>query len=208
MLSSQNMEILTRVIMDDAYREAEAILEKAKRESESIREKGIIIANDLIQKNKINLSQVKLSNNSGKLISLAEFRSRSEILERKEAILKGVLRQVQQEFFSIPERADYPEILKKLIIQALRYLKDEGREFLCRLNPRDLSFLSASVLDELGKKAQRDISLDKTPLEGVGGVIVFRSDLRVLYDNSLEAIFERNRQRMRCMAAECIFEGV
>ena len=65
-----NMEILSRVIMDDAYRESEAILEKAKKESESIREKGKNIANDLIKLNKSNLSQVSLSSNSGKHISL------------------------------------------------------------------------------------------------------------------------------------------
>jgi V/A-type H+-transporting ATPase subunit E len=205
---SQNMEILSRVIMDDANKEAEAILEKAKRESVSIKEKGINIANDLIQKNNIYLFQVKLSKNSGKLISLAEFRARSEILGKKEEILKGILRQIQQKFFSLPERADYPEILKKLIINALRYLKGEGSEFVCRVNSRDQSLLSASLFAELGKKMERDISLDKTPLDSVGGVIVFRSDLRVLYDNSLEAIFERNRQQMRCMAAECIFGKV
>ena len=48
--------------------------------------------------------------------------------------------------------------------------------------------------------------LDKSTVDIMGGVIVFRSDLRVFYDNSLEAIFERNRQQMRCMAAEYIFE--
>lgn len=201
-----NMEILSRVIMDDAYREAEAILEKARKESESIREKGISISNDLIKLNKSNLSQVSHSNNSGKLISLAEFRARSEILQRKEEVLKGIILRVQQDFFSLPDRADYADILKKLIIDALRCLKGEGSEFVCRLNPRDRSLVSSSVFKEIGNEEETDISLDKVPTQSVGGVIVFRSDLRVSYDNSLEAIFERNRQQMRCMAAELIFK--
>jgi vacuolar-type H+-ATPase subunit E/Vma4 len=65
--------------------------------------------------------------------------------------------------------------------------------------------LPSSTLKELGKKTDKVISLDETPADIVGGVIAFRSDLRVLYDNSLEAVFERNRQRMRCLAAECVF---
>lgn len=202
------MEILKRVIMDDAYREAEAILEKAKSESESIKEKSINKANDLFKLNNSNLAQVLLSNNSGKLISLAEFIARSEILQRKEEVLKGIILSVQRDFYSLPERADYPDILKKLIIDALRYLKGEGSKFACRVNSRDLSLLSASVFKDIGKKMETDISLDKIPVDSVGGVIVFRSDLRVSYDNSLEAIFERNRQKMRCMAAEYIFGKV
>ena len=68
--------------------------------------------------------------------------------------------------------------------------------------------MSSSFFKEIGKEAEADVSLDKVPIESVGGVIVFRSDLRVSYDNSLEAIFERNRQQMRCMAAEYIFGKV
>jgi vacuolar-type H+-ATPase subunit E/Vma4 len=136
---------------------------------------------------------------------MAEFRARSEILQRKEEVLKRVILRVQQDFFSITGRSDYPDILKKLIIDALRCLKREGIEFVCRLNPRDQSLLPASVFKDIGKEAKADVSLDKIPIESVGGVIVFRSDLRVSYDNSLEAIFERKRQQMRCMAAEYIF---
>ena len=47
--------------------------------------------------------------------------------------------------------------------------------------------------------------IHKNPEDIAGGVIVFRSDLRVFYDNCLEAIFERKRAQLRCMAAECIF---
>ena len=47
--------------------------------------------------------------------------------------------------------------------------------------------------------------MDTMSADIVGGVIVFRTDLRVLYNNSLEAIFERNRQQIRRIAAECIF---
>ena len=90
-------------------------------------------------------------------------------------------------------------------MDALEHLKGDGDEFLCRLNSRDQSLLSSSTLDGLGKKTGKMILVDKENVDIVGGVILIKSDFRVLYDNSLEAIFERKRQKMRCMAAECIF---
>lgn len=202
-----NIEILSRVIMDDASREARSLLEKARTESESITEEGIRKAEELKRASMKGKGQMDLLCNKAKAISLAEFQARSEILGRKEEILSEVLRQVQGTFFSLPGHEDYPEILKVLIIHAIAYLKEEGDAFVCRFNEQDRSVLSPQLLNDLGKKCDRTLSLDTTPADIVGGVIVFRSDFRVLYDNSLEAIFERNRQQMRRMAAECIFEN-
>ena len=200
-----NMEILCRVILEDASREAKAILEKARVESESIIEEGRREAGELIKSARKSKSHIDLSCNKAKIISLAEFQSRSEILGRKEKVIDNVLREAQKAFFALPERDNYPGILKNLIVQALKFLDEDGREFVCRVNERDRALLPSSTLMELGKMTEKVISLDDTPAEIVGGVIAFRSDLRVLYDNSLEALFERNRQRMRCLAAECIF---
>ena len=200
-----NMEILSRVIMEDASREAKAIMERARMESESIIEEGRRKAGELIKSARKSKSHIDFSCNKAKIVSLAEFQSRSEILGRKEEVIDEVLREAQKAFFALPERDNYPGILKNLIVQALKFLDEDGHEFVCRVNERDRALLPSSTLKELGKKTNKVISLDDTPAEIVGGVIAFRSDLRVLYDNSLEAIFERNRQRMRCLAAECIF---
>jgi len=202
-----NIEILSRVIMDDASHEARSIIDKARMESESITHEGVCKAEELKRGAMKGKGQIDLLFHKAKAISLAEFQARSEILGCKEEILSGVLRQVQGTFFSLPDREDYPGILKGLIIQAIKYLKEDGDAFVCRFNARDQSVLTPRILDELGKGCDRVLTLDTTPADIVGGVIVFRSDFRVLYDNSLEAIFERNRQQVRCMAAECIFEN-
>ncbi|MGA1791197.1 MAG: V-type ATP synthase subunit E [bacterium] len=191
--------------MDDAHREAESIIEKAKEESKSIRKQGMNTVNDLKNKKNHNLSEVKLSGSHSKLISLEEFRARSEILSRKEEIFKEVLWQIREEFFSLPKRGDYPGIMRKLIVHAMRHLKADGETFLCRVNARDRALLARDFLETPGRELGKELSLDQDYADIVGGVIVLRSDLRVLYDNSLEAIFERNRQQMRCIAAECIF---
>ncbi|UCH00876.1 MAG: hypothetical protein JSU78_02640 [Deltaproteobacteria bacterium] len=201
-----NIEILSRVIMDDASREAKAILDKARKESDSIKEEGFRKAEELKKEAMKSQGQFDLLCDNAKMVSLAEFQARSEILGRKETIIKEVLQEVKKLFFSLPERKDYPKILKKLIRQALICLEADGSEFICRVNQRDHSLLSSSILKDLGGKTDKLLLLDKSPVDIVGGVIVFRSDLRVFYDNSLEAVFERNIQQMRCMAAEYIFE--
>ena len=47
--------------------------------------------------------------------------------------------------------------------------------------------------------------VDATPVDISGGVMVYRSDFRVLYDNSLEAIFQRKRGQIRCTLAKILF---
>ena len=140
-----------------------------------------------------------------KIVSLEEFRARSEILDRKEKIIKDVLRQARQEFYALPTHEHYPMTLKRLILDALRRLEGEGDEFICRVNTNDGALLSLSDIESLGKKLGKVLSLDSTFVDITGGAIVYRSDLRLLYDNSLEAIFERKTQLMRCIVAEYIF---
>jgi len=205
MLYSQNIDILSKVIMDDAYREAESIIEKAQKEAESIIENGLKDSNIMFYKDKNKFSKVLLYNNKEKTLSLEEFHARSDILARKESIIKEILQHIQQEFYNLPDTQGYLDILKKLIVQALGYLNADGRRFLCRVNERDKSLLDLEFLQEVEKRTNKELSVDNAPADIVGGVIVIRSDQRVLYDNSLEAIFERNRQTIRCMAAELIF---
>lgn len=200
-----NIEILSRVIMEDASREAKAILDKARIESAFIREEGIRKAEELKIAARKSKDHTDLSCLQAKCISREEFRARSEILSRKEEIIKEVLLQIREEFFCLPKRGDYPRIIRKLIVHAVRHLKADGEAFLCRVRAGDRALLGHDLLDGIGRELGKGLSLDQETAHIVGGVIVLRSDLRVLYDNSLEAIFERNRQKMRCIAAECIF---
>ncbi len=202
MLSS--VDILSRVIIEDATTEAQAVLAKARKDSAAIMEEGLQIIEELRKKERNGEAHIEISFNKTKQIALAEFKSRSEILGRKEEIVSGIIKQLRQEFFALPQRKDYPLVLKGLIINALSHLEKEGNSFVCRVNSRDYSVLS-SDLDDLIKKTDKGLSVDKTPIDISGGVIVFRSDQRVFYDNSLEAIFERKISQLRCIAAECIF---
>jgi len=207
MLHMQNVEILSRVIMNDAHKEAELIIEKANRESESIRAKGIKTVDELKSETKNNFGQSIFSINKNKIISIAEFGAKNEILKQKDKIIENILNKIKQEFFSLTEHKDYPLVLNRLIIESFRYLEVEDKKFICRVNLRDQSLLSSTVLDKLSKRLNTSLSLDTDPLNIIGGVVLFPPGCRVLYDNSLEAIFERKKEDMRYIAATCTFNN-
>ena len=198
-----NMQILINVVMEDAFKEAEAILENAKKEADAILKHALRRQEELIRKNDREENRLGLFFSRAKIISKVELESRMEIMHQKELILKNLLESVKKEFFRLPHKAHYPEILKKLVEQGLQFL--EGEEFICRVNERDQSLLSDSFFNALSQKTGKKIHLDTQYLEKKGGVFIKRKDGRVIYDNSLEAIFERREEELRSVAAEDLF---
>jgi vacuolar-type H+-ATPase subunit E/Vma4 len=200
---SNNGEILARVIMEDAFQEAEAILEKAGKEVASIQQEALKVQAEMRRQAESNQSQLDIFLVKAKMISQAELQARMELIDQKEAVLQGVLEALKQEFFSLPRHPDYPSILMRLTLQCLEWL--EGDEFICQVNGRDRAWFSADALESLSTESGKKLSVDEQALDIEGGVIIYRCDGRLLYDNSLEAIFHRKEEVMRCVAARQFF---
>lgn len=198
-----DMEILISVIMEDAFQEAKAVLNKAGKEVASIQEKSLKEQDKLLQQNKSSRNQSDMFLARAKMISRAELKARMEIIHQKEAVLGDILDTIRQDFFSLAHHPDYPSILRRLIMKGLEYL--EGNDFTCQVNERDRILLSPQVLGDLSSQTGRKVSLSKYSLKTEGGVIIQRSDGRVLYDNTLEAIISRQKEKMRSVAAERLF---
>jgi vacuolar-type H+-ATPase subunit E/Vma4 len=200
---SNNGEILARVIMEDAFQEAEAILEKAEKEAASIHKESLKMQAEVRRQAESNQNQLDIFLAKAKMISQAELQARMELIDQKETALQGVLEVVKQEFFSLPRSPDYPSILMKLTLQGLEWL--EGEEFICQVNNRDRTLFNPPVLESMSKESGKKLSLAEQTLDIEGGVIIVRSDGRLLYDNSLEAIFQRREEAMRSAAARLLF---
>ena len=198
-----NMQILINVIMEDAFKDAEVILEKAEREAGSIREQALRRQKELLEKNEREENRLDIFFSKAKMISKAELEARREIMHQKELILAKLLNSIKEDFFHLPCETHYSEILQKLVEQGLQFL--EGKEFICQVNKRDQSLLTHSFLLEISRKTGKKITLDTQCLEKSGGVFIKRKDGRVVYDNSLEAIFERRQEELRSVAAEHLF---
>lgn len=202
---NNNGEILARVIMEDAFQEAEAILEKAKKEAASIQEESLKAQAEMRRQTESNQNQLDVFLAKAKMISQAELQSRMELVDQKETVLQDVLDVVKKEFFSLSCHPEYPSILVKLTLQGLAWL--EGDEFICQVNSWDRKWFTSSWLESVSKESGKKLSLDDHPLDIEGGVVIIRSDGRILYDNSLEAIFQRKEEVMRSAAARQFFKG-
>lgn len=202
---SNNGEILARVIMEDAFQEAEAILEKAEKEAAGIYQESLKMQAEMRRQAESNQSQLDIFLAKAKMISQAELQARMELIDQKEAVLQSVLEVVKLEFFSLSRRPDYPSILMKLTLQALEWL--EGEEFICQVNSRDRTLFTPPVLESMSKESGKKLALDEQALDVEGGVVIVRVDGRLLYDNSLEAIFQRREEVMRSAAARRFFRA-
>jgi vacuolar-type H+-ATPase subunit E/Vma4 len=58
----------------------------------------------------------------------------------------------------------------------------------------------------MSRESGKKLSLDEQAIDIEGGVVIVRSDGRLLYDNSLEAIFQRREEVMRSAADSRLFE--
>ncbi|MEW6381313.1 MAG: V-type ATP synthase subunit E family protein [bacterium] len=201
---SNNGEILARVIMEDAFQEAEAILEKAKKEAASIQQESVRVQAQMRQQAESSQSQLDIYLAKAKMISQAELSARMEIIGQKEAILQDVLSAVRQELYALARHPDYASILMRLTREALSWL--EGDEFSVQVNGRDRRLFTPKVLEELSAESGKRLMLSEQAIDAEGGVIVIRSDGRLQYDNTLEAIFQRREETMRSAAARLLFE--
>ncbi|MBN2373607.1 hypothetical protein JXL19_07465 [bacterium] len=205
---TNNLEILIYVVLEEVFQEAEAIVEKAEKEAAQIKKEAQMRLAELQQKAKRDSRRSDIVFTKTKIISQSALQARMEVIHQKEAMVGELLERLQEEFFDLPRQPDYPNILKGLILEGLEALKKEGDEFTCQLNEQDRSFISPALLDEAARKTGKRITLDERRMESKGGAVIWRADGQVFYNNSLEAIFQRWHDELRCLAGERLFASV
>jgi vacuolar-type H+-ATPase subunit E/Vma4 len=105
----------------------------------------------------------------------------------REALVAEVFAEAARSLAGIRAAADYPGILRTLLLEAMADFPPEA-PLVVRADPRDLPLLSAIAL-ETGRR----LSLEPRPVEW-GGLIVEGESGRVLADNTLLLRLERARQ--------------
>ncbi len=200
---SNNAEILISVIMEEAFQEAESVLRKAEKEAACIRESSQQEKANLLKQKTTCRNQAEPFFLKAKMVSQAELQARMEIIHQKEAIFQKNFETLQKEFFSLHLHQDYPFLMKKLILQSLNSL--EGSKFILQVNERDYYLLSTSFIEEIVKETGKEIYPDQQYRDIRGGVITVRCDGKVLYDNSLEAIFQRQEEAIRSLVSQHLF---
>lgn len=204
------MESVDRIceqIREDGAKEVGSIVEKARRSA------GEILAKAEAEARKVGERIVKEAEERGELgkkraLSSVSLEVRRIRLRAREEVVSAAMDQVHASIERSRERADYPEVLARLIVEALRAL--EGGEFVVYADRRDVGALESKVFPLVRKAMQAEgravTALAATPLdtESAGGVRVGVPGGNVIYDNTFEARMYRFRDDVRAI----IFEGV
>jgi vacuolar-type H+-ATPase subunit E/Vma4 len=152
------------------------------------------------------LDSAKASIEENERSSFAEIKLKVKYLwlESREILLDQVRTTLFGRFDAILKSDAYAKALPDFIIEAANVL---GSKILTiQADPVTRELLSEEMLSNLNKTENLSLNLgDKLPKGH--GIIALTQDGRQLFDNTLEARFERNKTQLRNLAAQKLFEG-
>ncbi len=189
----ENMQALTRTVLNDAHAEAEQILAEAQTKAETVR-KG---AEEHASAERTEIL-TRASQEAGRLrsqaVAAAQLQARTIKLERREKLLNSVFDAVRQQLPGVQQRADYDRITHHLLREALMHLGADTAQI--RADELTRTHLTVQVLSEISAELGVQVQ-HGTPLEHGVGLIVQTADGHRQYDNTLEARLGRLQNMLR-----------
>jgi vacuolar-type H+-ATPase subunit E/Vma4 len=189
----ENIQALTRTVLNEAHAEAEQILAEAQANAQAVRERAQAQVSAERAENLARATQ-EAERLGSQAVASAQLQARTAELERREKLLNSVFEAARQQIADVPKRADYDQITHDLLRQALINLGADTA--LIRADERTQTVLTDQVLAEISAELGVRVS-HGTPLEHGIGLIVQTADGHRQYDNTLEARLERQQNALR-----------
>jgi vacuolar-type H+-ATPase subunit E/Vma4 len=133
-------------------------------------------------------------------MSSAEVAAQRRVLEARENLIDQALGLTWRLATALDDPAERRQSLLALVVEAVAALG--GGEVTLQLNPRDHALVSPAFLAQTRDLLDRSgipatLAVIPEPAHIAGGVVAAKAGGRVLFDNSLEARFERQRDSLR-----------
>ncbi|NPA04914.1 MAG: hypothetical protein GXO09_02310 [Crenarchaeota archaeon] len=100
---------------------------------------------------------------------------------------------------------EYREVLRKLLLDALRLISSYTSEAVVTPTKRDYDIVKEILPEVMQELTGLNIRLAEQPVEGIGGFIVESSDGRVRFDYRLESLLSQALDRARARALKELF---
>lgn len=174
-----------------AYNQCNQIVGAARLESEQAKEKAIAEAITPAYRER------------ARIIQRARLEALQILGDAREEFVDLALKQIHGCLMDIRAEANYPQILRQLIEEALAELKGSLREagvIQLEADPRDQAVLEG-ILDEM-----KQVLSIRYVLDCWGGLVAKSEDGRVVAINTMEARLERATPHLRCYLA-ALFES-
>jgi len=210
---SQEVQILTSQILNNAKKEAESIIEEARHHADLLlksRRKSALEETGKEVSAILKRGQREAETLRNRIISGAERDANWMILSEKERLINEVLDKVKSSLEALIYSKKYVSILESMIVDAGTALG--GGKLRVRLNRRDrtlpLKFdvLARIIAEKIGKPTILELSEEEA--EFIGGVVLETSDGRIMVESTFEAILQHRERQMRTKIAKILFEDI
>jgi V/A-type H+-transporting ATPase subunit E len=189
----ENVQALTRTVLNEVHAEAEQILAEAQAKAQATQERAQEQAS-AERTERLARASREAERLRSQAVASAQLRARTAELERREKLLNSVFDAARQQLSDMPQRADYDQIARGLLRQALTSLGADTAQI--RADERTRTVLTDQVLTEISEESGVQVTYG-APLEHGVGVIAQTADGHREYDNTLEARLERLQNTLR-----------
>jgi len=193
MTPENNIENLSRDILQQAKSEAEQLLSEAKIKAEEIHKRAQDEAD--AEKERI-LAQAKRDSDRirSQAIATTQLKARTLQLESREILLTEVFSEAMKKLPSVQQWNDFGSIIENLAIEAISQLG--SNEVLLHTDSVTAKLMTDSVLKKIRAKFKESIEIGG-PLTNGTGLIATTKDGHLTYDNTLETRLQKIANELR-----------
>ena len=188
-----NIETLSRAILNEARSEADQVLAQARVKADEIRNRGLAEAEAervrILEKAKQEVERVR-----SQAIANARLKARSMQFQRREELLDRVFAAARQQLPGVQSWTHYDAIASRLLKEAVHQLNAPQAQV--RMDGKTAKSLNQKLVQDVAAELKVELGLGK-PLEQGLGVIVESHDGRLHYDNTLEDRLNRLQSTLR-----------
>lgn len=189
----ENIENLSQAILAEARGETGQVKADAQSKADEIRRRAQEQA-DSERKAILDQASQEAARLRSQALATAQLKARSSELAHREKLLDRVFKSVKQQLPELQKRPDYGEIVAALIREGVEQLKSNKVEI--RADKVTQKVISSSMLDEISKAMNAELSLGK-PLEQGTGVVLDASGGHLHFDNTFETRLSRFQSGLR-----------
>jgi len=193
MTPDENIERLSRDILQQAQAEAEQLISEANIKAEQIRNRAKIDAS--AEQEKI-LGQAKRDAERihSQALATTQLKARTMQLEAREKLLLSVFEAASSQITSVQQGSDYEATIEKLASEAIQQIG--SKKVVLRADKTTKKILQESLIKKLSSQLNVEITLgddltDKT------GVIAVTPDGHLNFDNTLETRLGKLENELR-----------
>jgi vacuolar-type H+-ATPase subunit E/Vma4 len=190
MRPEEEIDRLSKAILQEAREEAEQIKSEARVKADEIRTRAQAQA-EAERKVILDKAQEDVNRLRGQSVASAQLNARTLQLAHREKILNKVFEAAKQKLTNASKRSDFDQIAETLLREALTQLRATAAEVHV-----DEATQKALKVDSVSKDLNVQINMGK-PLASGTGVVVDSSGGKLHYDNTLDVRLERLQDSLR-----------